>query len=126
MPYVGISVSAAAMVIGVIVNIISPDKAFAYITSVSTIFVWGMILICHLIYRARVTRGQLPANDYRLPGAPVSTALALGFLGLVTVLLFFTESGRTAMIVGLVWAALVSAGYLALTKLGRGADRIAS
>ncbi|MFI6218189.1 amino acid permease [Nocardia brasiliensis] len=120
-PYVGISVSAAAMVIGVIVNVISPDKAFAYITSVSTIgiiFVWGIILVCHLIYRAKVARGELPASDYRLPAAPYTTVAALAFLALVVVLLFWTESGRTALVVGLVWAVLVSAGYVGLTRFG--------
>jgi L-asparagine transporter-like permease len=120
-PYAGIIASAAAMVIGVVVNIISPDKAFAYITSVSTIgiiFVWGVILVCHLLYRAKVARGELPASDYRLPAAPYTTVLALAFLGLVVVLLLFTDSGRTAIVVGVVWAVLVSAGYLALRKIG--------
>ncbi|WP_280495696.1 amino acid permease [Nocardia asiatica] len=121
-PWLGISASAAAMVIGVVVNVVSPDKAFAYITSVSTIgiiFVWGVILVCHLLYRAKVARGELPASDYRLPAAPYTTALALAFLGLVVVLLLFTDSGRTAVVVGVVWAVLVSAGYLTLNKLGR-------
>ncbi|WP_174186295.1 amino acid permease [Nocardia barduliensis] len=121
-PWVGISASAAAMVIGVVVNVISPDKAFAYITSVSTIgiiFVWGVILVCHLLYRAKVARGELPASDYRLPAAPYTTVLALAFLGLVVVLLLFTDSGRTAIAVGAVWAVLVSAGYFTLRKLGR-------
>nr|WP_324199041.1 amino acid permease [Nocardia amamiensis] len=121
-PYVGITASAAAMVIGAIVNAISPDKAFAYITSVSTIgivFVWGVILVCHLLYRAKVARGELPASDYRLPAAPYTTVLALAFLCVVVVLLLFTESGRTAIAVGVVWAVLVSGGYLALGKLGK-------
>ncbi|MFC9897122.1 amino acid permease [Nocardia sp. NPDC127579] len=119
-PYIGITASAAVMVIGVIVNVISPDKAFAYITSVSTIgiiFVWGMILVCHLIYRARVKQGLLPASDYRLPGAPITTWLALAFLALVVVLLFLTESGRTAIAVGVGWGVLVCGGYFALTRL---------
>lgn len=75
------------------------------------IFVWGMILVCHLIYRRRVNQGTLPASDYRLPGAPFTTALALTFLALVVALLFFTEDGRSALAVGLVWAILVCAGY---------------
>ncbi|MFI6871761.1 amino acid permease [Nocardia sp. NPDC050406] len=118
-PASGIAISAAMMVIGVGVNVISPDKAFSYITSVSTmgiIFVWGIILVCHWIYRGKVKRGLLPASDYRLPGAPVTTALALAFLGLVVVLLFFTEAGRSALIVGLVWGVLVCAGYPLLSK----------
>ncbi|MUM08192.1 MULTISPECIES: amino acid permease [unclassified Mycolicibacterium] len=118
-PFTGISLSAGVMVLGVVINAISPDKAFAYITSVSTvgiIFVWGVILVCHMVYRARVKDGALPASDYRLPAAPLTTALALGLLGLVVVLLFFTDSGRTALAVGAVWAAMVCVGYLALTR----------
>jgi len=128
-PFAGIVLSAAMMVIGVIVNLVSPDKAFNYITSVSTIgiiFVWGMILVCHLIYRARVRRGELPASDYRLPGAPVSSVLALAFLGLVVVLLFWTDSGRTALVVGLVWAVLVCAGYPVVNRLARRRESAAS
>lgn len=119
-PLTGIILSAGMMVIGVVVNLISPDRAFVYITSVSTIgiiFVWGMILVCHMIYRARVSRGELPGSDYRLPGAPVTSAIALAFLGLVVVLLFWTESGRTALVVGLVWAILLCVGYPALHRL---------
>lgn len=121
-PLPGIVLSAAVMVIGVIVNVISPDKAFAYITSVSTvgiIFVWGMILVCHMFYRARVRRGELPASDYRLPGAPVTSVLALAFLGLVLVLLFWTDSGRTAVIVGVAWGIVVCAGYPIVNRLVR-------
>ncbi|WP_433566859.1 amino acid permease [Nocardia sp. CA-151230] len=119
-PYAGIAASAAMMVIGVVVNLVSPDKAFGYITSVSTIgiiFVWSMILVCHLGYRARVRRGELAASDYRLPGAPLTNAAALAFLGLVVVLLFFSADGRTAIVVGVVWTLLVCAGYLVMEEL---------
>ncbi|MBL1074157.1 amino acid permease [Nocardia sp. 2] len=118
-PATGIAVSAAVMVIGVAVNYFSPDKAFSYVTSVSTmgiIFVWGVILVCHMIYRARVRAGLLPASDYRLPGAPVTSMVALAFLAVVVVLLFFTEGGRTALVVGVVWAVLVCAGYPLLAR----------
>ncbi|WP_327140189.1 amino acid permease [Nocardia sp. NBC_01327] len=118
-PATGIAVSAAVMVIGVAVNYFSPEKAFGYVTSVSTmgiIFVWGIILVCHLIYRARVKAGLLPASDYRLPGAPVTSVLALAFLALVVVLLFFTDSGRTAVVVGVVWGVLVCAAYPVLSR----------
>ncbi|MEV0335142.1 amino acid permease [Nocardia sp. NPDC050717] len=120
-PFTGICASAGAMVIGVVVNVLSPDKAFAYITSVSTvgiIVVWSVILVCHIKYRAKVRAGELPASDYRLPGAPVTTWAALGFLGLVVVLLLWTEGGRTALVVGAVWAALVCAGYYAFGRRG--------
>lgn len=113
-PMLAICFSALAMGIGVFVNWLSPDKAFAYITSVSTIgiiFVWGSILVSHMIYRKRVADGLLPASDYKLPGAPVTNILALGFLALVVLLLFFTEDGRTAILVGVVWFIIVVLGY---------------
>ncbi|WP_280762049.1 amino acid permease [Prescottella agglutinans] len=123
-PYAGITMSAAAMVIGVIVNVVSPDRAFVYITSVSTIgivFVWGVILLCHLRYRRFVNSGALPASDYRLPGAPYTNWIALAFLALVVVLLFFTDAGRIALAVGAVFGALVVFGYY--TLLGRASSR---
>jgi len=45
--------------------------------------------------------------------------LALAFLGLVVVLLFWTDSGRTALAVGLGWAVVVCAGYPVVNRLGR-------
>jgi L-asparagine transporter-like permease len=113
-PMLAICFSVLTMGVGVLVNYLSPDKAFAYITSVSTIgiiFVWGSILVSHLIYRRRVAEGVLPASDYRLPGAPVTNVLALGFLALVVVLLFFTDDGRTAILVGAIWFVIVTLGY---------------
>lgn len=123
-PAAGISMSAAVMVIGVIVNVIDPDHAFLYITSVSTVgivVIWGTILVCHMVYRRRVAAGLLPASDYRLPGAPVTSGIALAFLAMVVVLLFFSDSGRIAVVVGVVWFAAVIAGYLVWSKtVGKG------
>ncbi|MFW0790577.1 amino acid permease [Gordonia sp. CPCC 205333] len=118
-PVTGIVLSAAVMIIGVLVNVVDEKRAFTYITSVSTvgiIVVWGTILVCHMVYRRRVAAGILPASDYRVPGAPFTTWAALAFLALVFVLLFFSESGRIALIVGAVWFGLVGAGYLVWSR----------
>ncbi|MEZ5213154.1 amino acid permease [Gordonia sp. (in: high G+C Gram-positive bacteria)] len=124
-PVGGIVLSALVMVIGVIVNVVDPDHAFAYITSVSTvgiIVVWSTILLCQMVYRRRVSRGELPASDYRVPGAPYTTVAALAFMVLVFVLLFFDHDGRIALIVGAVWFALVIIGYFVWS---RAASRLA-
>jgi AAT family amino acid transporter len=113
-PLLAISSSVLVMGIGVFVNWLSPDKAFAYITSVSAvgiIFVWASILTSHLVYRRKVAAAKLPACDYRLPGAPVTTGLALAFLALVVILLLFTAHGRMAVLVGVIWLTLVAIGY---------------
>ncbi len=114
-PLPAIAFSALVMGLGVFVNWLSPERAFAYITSVSAIgiiFVWASILASHLVYRRQVAAGRLPASDYRLPGAPVTTVLALVFLAVVVALLSFTAHGRMAIMVGVVWLALVVLGYV--------------
>lgn len=126
-PAVGITLSAAVMAIGVVVNVIDPVHAFAYITAVSTvgiIVIWSTILLCQMAYRRKVARGELPRSDYRVPGAPVTTWLALAFLALVFVLLFFDRDGRIALVVGAVWFAAVGVGYMVWNRTaGALADR---
>ncbi len=126
-PAVGITLSAAVMAIGVVVNVIDPAHAFAYITAVSTvgiIVIWSTILLCQMAYRRKVARGELPRSDYRVPGAPITTWLALAFLALVFVLLFFDRDGRIALIVGAVWFAAVGVGYMVWNRTaGELADR---
>ncbi len=88
--------------------------------------IWSTILLCQMAFRRKVARGDLPASDYRVPGgAPVTTWLALAFLVMVFVLLFFDEDGRIALMVGAVWFTGVGIGYLAWTRNAGGelADR---
>lgn len=125
-PAAGIVLSAAMMAIGVIVNVVDPTHAFTYITSVSTvgiIVIWSTILLCQMVYRRRVARGELPASDYRVPGAPVTSWLALAFLTLVFVLLFFNRDGRIALLVGAIWFVGVTIGYLLWSRGGNRTTR---
>ncbi|WP_132991866.1 amino acid permease [Gordonia zhaorongruii] len=118
-PVSGIVLSAVVMAIGVLVNVIDPDHAFTYITSVSTVgivVVWATIIACQMMYRRKVAAGLLPASDYRVPGAPVTTVLTLLFLAMVLVLLFFSENGRIALTVGAVWFIGVTVGYFAWSR----------
>ena len=121
-PLPGIVFSVTVIALGIIVNIVAPTSAFIYMASVAAIgiiFVWGSLLICHLVYRRRVAAGTLPGVDYRLPGAPLTNYLAMALLALVVVLLFFTSDGRTSLIAGGIWFAAMSGGYLVLERRRR-------
>lgn len=127
-PVTGIVTSVAVVALGIIVNIVSPDQAFSYMASmaaVGIIFVWGSILICHLVYRAQVADGSLPGVDYRLPGAPYTNILAMALLALVIVLLFFTADGRTALVAGAIWFVLMSLGYVVMVRRSRAGAAVA-
>jgi L-asparagine transporter-like permease len=126
-PLAGIVLSAVVMALGVVVNVIDPEHAFAYITAVSTvgiIVVWATIIICQMMFRRKVAAGLLPESDYKVPFAPYTTWGTLVFLALVVVLLFFDEDGRIALLVGAVWFALVGIGYAVWSRTGTAHDAV--
>ncbi|GAB10740.1 putative amino acid transporter [Gordonia araii NBRC 100433] len=114
-PIAGIVLSAAVMVVGVVINYFDSQRAFMWIISVATVgilVVWSTIIASHLVYRNRTKKGLLPPSEYPVPGAPYTSVAALALFVGVLLLLFFTESGRTALVVGAIWFALVIIGYL--------------
>lgn len=113
-PARAIVVSGAALAVGVMLNVVMPATAFGYITSVATVavlWIWAIIAISHLRYRAQVNAGLLPRQSFRLPGSPWSNVAVLAFIALVLVLLFVTPSQRVALIAGGLWAVAMAAGW---------------
>ncbi|OII66017.1 amino acid permease [Streptomyces sp. CC77] len=116
-PLVGTTFSAALMLVGVWINYRWPGDAFEKVVSFATVsgmWAWIMILVCHLRYRARADRGELPRSSFRAPGAPWTSWFALAFLGLVLVLMAVDAQSRVSLYCAPVWGALLGAAYLAL------------
>lgn len=113
-PAVGVTVSAAVMLIGVMLNYVVPERVFVWVTSVATVgalWTWGMILISHMGYRKAVAKGRAPPSSFRMPGSPVTNWLALAFIVLVTCILAIDPNTRVALYVGPVWFAILAIGY---------------
>lgn len=114
-PFVSVGASAAVMALGVWVNAVAPEKAFTYITAVSTggaILVWGVILVAHLRYRREVERdGQTASIGYRMPGAPVTNWFVLASLFFVTVLIAWDADTRVALYVIAGWFLVLALGW---------------
>ncbi|MYU26216.1 amino acid permease [Streptomyces sp. SID8352] len=118
-PATAIVASGAVMLIGVAINAVVPEQAFAYISSVATlgaIWSWGVIIVCHLVYRRRVARGEVPASSFRLPFATPMCWATLAFLTMVLVLLAFDDSQRVALYALPFWAATFAVGYHVLNR----------
>ncbi|OII64248.1 proline-specific permease ProY [Streptomyces sp. CC53] len=116
-PLVGTTFSAALMLVGVWINYRWPGDAFEKVVSFATVsgmWAWIMILVCHLRYRARADRGELPRSSFRAPGAPWTSWFALAFLGLVLVLMAVDAQSRVSLYCAPVWGALLGAAYLTL------------
>jgi AAT family amino acid transporter/D-serine/D-alanine/glycine transporter len=114
-PATGINVSAAVMLIGVVLNYAVPEKAFVWITSISTIgtlWTWGIIMIAHRNYRRAVAAGRARPSGFRMPGAPYANWLVVAFLAAVTAMLGLDAETRVALYVAPFWFGLLGVSYL--------------
>jgi AAT family amino acid transporter len=124
-PVLTVVISALVMGIGVVINAIVPDKAFEYITSVSTggaLLVWTVILVAHMIYRRRATAGALPKSPYRMPWAPYSSWAVLAFFVFVTVTIAWGADTRIALYVMAAWVALIVGGWPLVRRNSQSAE----
>ena len=113
-PKNGILVSAAFLLIGVILNYLVPAQVFTYVTSVATfgaLWIWGVILMIQLKYRESLTAEQFVKIKYPMPHSPVSNWVSMLFLALVVVVMFFNEGTRIALYIAPVWFGLLIASY---------------
>jgi AAT family amino acid transporter/D-serine/D-alanine/glycine transporter len=116
-PAAGIHVSAAFMLLTVVLNYLVPKAVFTWVTSITligTLWTWGIIMVSHLNYRRAVQAGRVAAAPFRMPGAPLANWVVLAFLAAVTVLLWPDPDTRVALYVAPVWFALLGVGYLKL------------
>lgn len=87
-PYGGILLTAAFTLIGVVINMVLPEEAFNIVlnaTSLTVVSTWGTIVLCQIKYRQAVKAGRASAPTFKMPGAPFTSWLTLGFLALVIV-----------------------------------------
>ncbi|WP_433334636.1 amino acid permease [Spirillospora sp. CA-294931] len=121
-PVLTVVISALVMGIGVVVNAIVPEKAFEYITAVSTggaLMVWAIILVAHMIYRRKANAGVLPRTSYRMPWAPYTNWTVLAFFAFVTVTIAWEADTRIALYAMLAWVALILVGWPLVRRRSR-------
>ncbi|WP_416825462.1 amino acid permease [Ectobacillus polymachus] len=102
-PGLAVIASAAALLIGVILNYIVPGKVFTWITSISTfgaVWTWAIILLAQIRYRKSLTTAERSKLKYKLPLFPFTSYLSLAFLALVLVVMAFDADTRIALYIG--------------------------
>ena len=105
--------SAAMIFISVILNYIMPEGVFVLITSISTfcfIFIWTIIVICHLRYRK--TNPELAfRSKFKMPLYPIANYIILAFLIFVIGILALNKETRVALFVTPVWFIMLGGIY---------------
>ncbi|WP_017237075.1 amino acid permease [Streptomyces sp. SS] len=116
-PLIGTTFSAALMMVGVWINYQWPGKAFEYVVAFATIsgmWAWIAILVCHIRYRTKADRGELPESSFKAPGGIWPSAFALAFLAMVLVTMGIDEGNRVALYGAPVWGLVLAVSYLVL------------
>ncbi|GLZ33535.1 L-asparagine permease [Lentzea sp. NBRC 105346] len=96
-PYGGILFTAGAYVVGVVMNYLVPKEAFDIaiaIASLGVVATWATLIICQMKLRDKALRGEVQRPSYRMPGAPYTNWLTLGFLVLVVVQMAFAAEAE--------------------------------
>jgi amino acid transporter, AAT family len=113
-PAAGIHLSAACMLLTVVLNYVVPKEVFTWVTSITligTLWTWGIILVSHRNYRLAVRAGRAAPAAFRMPGAPFANWVVLAFLVLVTALLWLDKDTRVALYVAPFWFGLLGLSF---------------
>lgn len=115
-PGFAILASAAALLVGVVLNYIVPAKVFVWVTSIATfgaIWTWGIILLSQLRFRKTLKQTEVKKLKYKLPLYPFTSYISLAFLAFVIILMAFSEDTRIALFIGPLWLGILTAVYFA-------------
>jgi L-asparagine permease len=117
-PYGGIIVTLIIYLIGVGLNYLVPSSVFEIVLNVASLGIvstWGFIVICQMMLRRAINRGEVAEVSFKMPFAPLSSWLTLGFLLAVLVLTAFDYPDGTYTIAAIpVVAVALGVGWIIL------------
>ncbi|WP_083272617.1 amino acid permease [Pseudomonas sp. ENNP23] len=116
--------SIFALLLGVLLNYLVPEKVFVWVTSIATfgaIWTWAMILLAQMKFRRSLSPAEQGKLQFRMWLFPISSYLALAFLVLVVALMAFFEDTRIALYIGPAFLVLLTVLFK-LFKLGNQPD----
>ncbi|MPY57148.1 amino acid permease [Streptomyces spongiae] len=114
-PLAAVLASAVGLVAAAVVSAVSPEDAFpvllgaALFTGMAT---WLIIFATHLAYRRSGVAQAVGKPAVRLPGAPVTTLIAMAFTVLVMVLTGFVDAFSLAWKAGVPFIVVVALSYM--------------
>jgi L-asparagine permease len=117
-PYGGIVVTLAVYLVGVVLNYVVPSQVFEIVLNIASLGIvstWGFIVVCQMMLRRAQDRGEIAPVDFRMPVAPFTSWLTLGFLLCVLVLMAFDYPDGTFTIAAIpVVAVCLGLGWMVL------------
>jgi L-asparagine permease len=119
-PYGGILVTLVIYLIGVGLNYVVPSQVFEIVLNIASLGIlstWAFIVVCQMLLRKAILRGEAEPVSFRMPFAPFSSWLTLGFLLAVLVLTGFDYPDGTFTVAALpVLAVALAIGWMVLKR----------
>lgn len=118
-PFFAVLAISIGIFVGVILNIVLPlvidgsENIFVYVYSASILpgmVPWFMILFSHIQFR-RNHSDEIKNHPFKMPFAPYSNYLTLGFFILVLIGMLFNSETRVSVIIGIVFLSVMTIVY---------------
>lgn len=102
-------ISTLVVSVGALLSKLIPEQAFGIVTTISAIcfiWVWGVVLICHLRYKK--TQPQLHAKStFKAPFTPFINYVVLTLFAIILIIMLFAEETRPALLLTPLWFVLL-------------------
>ena len=122
-PWMTVVVMSAALLLGVLLNYLIPENVFLLIASIATfatVWVWLMILFTQVAMRRSMSAEQVAQLKFPVPFWPYAPMAAIAFMLFIFGVLGYFPDTQAALIVGVVWIALLVLAYLTWVKPAAG------
>ncbi|MBX9971678.1 amino acid permease [Cytobacillus firmus] len=114
-PVVGTMGVLIGLAVGVVLSYIAPENLFVYVYSASVLpgmVPWFVILISQIKFR-KAKGDEMDKHPFKMPFAPVTNYLTIGFLLMVLVGMWLNDDTRISLIAGIVFLGIVTISYFA-------------
>lgn len=121
-PWMTVLVMGVALLGGVVLNYLLPDRlfmAFASMVTFSVVWVWLMILLSQVAMRRGLSGPESAALHFPVPFWPYGQVFAIVFMLFIFVVLGVFPDTRLALFVGAGWLALLTVAYWLWCRPGR-------
>lgn len=106
-------ISTIVVSVGALLSKLIPEQAFGIVSTISAmcfIWVWGVILICHIKYKK--TRPELHAKStFKAPFTPFINYAVLTLFGVILLIMLFASETRPALLLTPLWFVLLYVMY---------------
>jgi len=113
-PQRGVATASAGMAVAILLAIYSPGQAFLalYGTAIAgMLFIWIVVLLTHLRFRASMSPAQVAKLPIRLPAYRLTVPLGILALGAIALTTFFVDGLQYTVPSYLVFLAIISLLY---------------